>query len=78
MKPIWLAAALVLSAHGVQADQYTETMKSFARDQMTWINDPVVIEAIRAQNMRTRALSQPQIDEMDRNCASRSALQAVR
>ncbi|KGM48420.1 hypothetical protein [Pseudooceanicola atlanticus] len=67
MKPIWLAAALVLSAHGVHADQYTETMKSFARDNMSWVNDPIVVDAIRAQNMRTRALSQPQIDEMDRN-----------
>jgi hypothetical protein len=67
MKPLWLAAALVLTAPVAQADQYTDVMRDYARDHvMFWLHDPALIGAIRQQNMRTSHLAQSEIDELDR------------
>lgn len=67
MRPALLSAALMMTATLSHADQYTEVMSTYARDHvLTWASDPSLIAAIRAQNLRTQALPQSEIDEMDR------------
>lgn len=60
-------AALALSAGVAHADQYSDVMSSYARDNVQgWLSQPVLVAAIRNQNARHAGLSQAQIDEMDR------------
>lgn len=62
-----LALAMALCATTAAADPYTEVMQKYVQDHIRfWAADPVLISAIRSQNMRHASLSQAQIEEMDR------------
>lgn len=66
MKTIMTVMALCLAAGTVSANDYAPAMKSYLQQHIaSWVNDPVLVEAIRAQNAAHSSLSQSQIDELD-------------
>jgi hypothetical protein len=66
MKLVSLALCLGLAGTAVQAADYTPAMQSYLEsDIMAWAADPVILEAIRAQNAVTAGYDQGQIDALD-------------
>lgn len=66
MKLLPLALCLGLAATAGQAADYTPAMQSYLEsDIMVWAADPVILEAIRAQNAMSAAYDQAQIDTLD-------------
>ncbi len=62
-----VAGALALATLPVQANELKEQIRSFAETQIrAWASDPVVIEAVKAQNARNAALTQADIDRLDK------------
>ncbi|MAQ85595.1 MAG: hypothetical protein CMH12_20425 [Maritimibacter sp.] len=60
------ALLLALSAPDARADEFRLAMQLFLEsDLRPWITDPVLIEAIRAQNDEHEGLSQSEIDALD-------------
>lgn len=65
---IFTLAALTAGslASFTSANEFAPAMESYLRDHvMGWANDPVIVEAILAQNTRHGGLSQGEIDAMD-------------
>lgn len=67
MKRLILTSAVALTAAtAASANDFAPAMEEYVRSSvMTWMNDPVLVEAIRAQNTTTAGYSQSQIDELD-------------
>lgn len=60
------ALLFALSATNARADEFRLAMQLFLEsDLRPWITDPVLIEAIRAQNDEHEGLSQSEIDALD-------------
>ena len=67
MRYATIAAALVgLAAPPLHADELQIAMQRFVEENLgAWANDPMLVEAIRAQNAQTAGYSQAKIIEMD-------------
>lgn len=66
MKLLSLAVCFGLAASASQAADYAPAMQSYLEsDIMAWATDPVILQAIRAQNAVTAAYDQAQIDALD-------------
>ena len=66
MKRPLTAAALLLAALPAFANDAEPKMREYLETQIsTWAQNPVLIEAVRAQNATSEGYSQAQIDEMD-------------
>ena len=66
MKPLFALAVFGLSATAVAAAEPSDAALTFAKAQAAdWINHPVVVAAVRAQNAETAALSEADIISMD-------------
>lgn len=66
MKTILFATTLSALALPAAANDFQPAMETFLNDQiMTWAADPVIVDAVRAQNARTAGLGQDQIDALD-------------
>jgi len=66
MKPLVLTAALVAFAAPAVANEYQPAMETYLADEIsTWMNNPVLIQAIKSQNTRMSDLDQAAIDELD-------------
>lgn len=66
MKYLVLAAGLMASTVAVSANEYKPAMQSYLdSDISAWANSPVLLEAIRAQNMQTSGYDQGEIDQLD-------------
>lgn len=62
-----LAATLSLVAGSAVADEFQDAMKGYFATQISgWMNDPVLVSAIMAQNAMTAGYSQAEIDTLDR------------
>lgn len=63
-----LALALIATAAAAQADNdYEPQMRAYLADHLSnWIEAPVLVEAIKAQNARNAALTQDQIATLDK------------
>ncbi|OJG00054.1 PDC sensor domain-containing protein [Pararhizobium antarcticum] len=61
------SAAIFLSAGIASAEEaYVAPVKDYLETNVkTWINDPVIIEAIKAQNAANAALTQADVDALD-------------
>ena len=60
------AFALALAAFPVFANDAEPKMREYLETEIaTWSSNPLLIEAVRAQNSTTTSYSQAQIDEMD-------------
>ena len=61
------SAAIFLSAGLASAEEaYVAPVKDYLETNVkTWINDPVIIEAIKAQNAKNAGLSQADVDALD-------------
>lgn len=61
-----LAAAFFCAAPLAQADEFSPMIEAFYHDNIAaWVGDPVLVEAIRAQNGTTAGLSEDQIIDLD-------------
>jgi hypothetical protein len=61
-----LAAALLFAAGTAQADEFQDAMRNYLETHVQgWMNDPVLIAAIAAQNGLTANYDQAQIDTLD-------------
>lgn len=59
-------AASMMLALPAQADALGDMMKTYLETEVRhWSQDPVLVDAIRSQNLRTEVLSQADIDRMD-------------
>lgn len=59
-------AALLASTTQTQADEVQDAMHSFLETNIAnWANDPIIVQAIIAQNAQTAQYDQAKIDEMD-------------
>lgn len=66
MKLHVLAAAAAMSATAVAADDFTTAMEEYLHANIAgWVNDPVIVDAIVAQNAETAGLGADAIDELD-------------
>lgn len=66
MKKLTLATAIVALATTVSANEYQPLMQSYFEAEISpWINNPVLVSAILAQNSRTHQYRQDQIDTLD-------------
>ena len=66
MKSLCLAAAFAAAALPACADDYRSAMQSYLETRiMGWASDPVLIDAVLAQNARTADLTQAEIDALD-------------
>ena len=61
-----MSALFCLAAAPGAADEYAPAMQSYFETEIAgWVQDPVLIEAVRSQNMRTRTYTQAEIDALD-------------
>lgn len=61
------AAILAASTATATANEFAPALQTFLDSEIRgWAAEPVLVEAIRAQNGKTAAYSQAQIDELDR------------
>ena len=66
MKPVFLAAAAVVAATASSANEFEPAIRSYLDTEiMGWAADPVLVDAIRAQNTQHAGLTQADIDTMD-------------
>ena len=63
-----IAAAIVALGSPVRAEQLyvTPVMNYIVTKVMPWINDPVIIEAVKAQNLKHANMNAQDIDKLDR------------
>ncbi|MGH1425594.1 MAG: hypothetical protein ACRBBU_12755 [Pseudooceanicola sp.] len=67
MKQMMCATALICAAPMAMANDYEPSMRGYLQKEVTtWINAPVLIEAIRAQNIRFKNMSPSDIDRLDK------------
>lgn len=60
-----LSMSSFIGVHAVSANEYEAELMAFAGDVKGWISDPVVIDAIKAQNAENAGLGQADIDALD-------------
>lgn len=67
MKTRILAAAfLALAPHGATADEFRPALEAYLETELrAWINDPVIVAAIKSQNARTSGYDNARIDALD-------------
>lgn len=66
MKPLFLAAAAVVAATASSANEFEPAIRSYLEAEiMAWASNPVLVDAIRAQNREHAGLSQADIDALD-------------
>lgn len=66
MNPLIMAVALVFGATMAAANDFEASMRGYVANEVTnWAADPVLVDAIRAQNTRHAGLSQADIDALD-------------
>ena len=66
MKSFLAAAAVIALSGAAQAQDIQPAMKSYVEAEvMPWAHDRTIIDALRAQNLRTASLSQSDIDALD-------------
>ena len=71
MRKIALSAALAMLAAPGMADEYSSAMQSYLNAEISaWMNDPVIVQAIKAQNERTADFGQADIDRLDQTWRS--------
>jgi hypothetical protein len=71
MKTCLTAVVLALAASVVQAQDFHGAMRAYYEEHIAaWAADPVLVEAIRAQNARNAALTQAEIDALDQTWRS--------
>lgn len=59
-------AAMALCASAVGANEFEPTMRSYVEAEvMAWASDPILVEAIRAQNARHATLGPAEISQLD-------------
>jgi hypothetical protein len=68
MKRIFaVASALLLLAAVGQASEHEAPMKKIAETKIkTWISDPVIVNAVKAQNEKHASLTQADVDKLDK------------
>lgn len=60
------AAIVAVSATGVQANEFAPQIETVFNEQVkSWLNDPAVINAIKAQNEKHAGLSEADIEKLD-------------
>jgi hypothetical protein len=58
--------ALLLAANASQAQDMSAQMRAYVAENVAaWAHDPVIVDAIKAQNLRTAGYDQARIDELD-------------
>lgn len=66
MKRLAVTVALIAFAAPALADEYRPAMEAYLESEIrTWMNNPIVIEAINSQNTKTSAFAQAEIDRLD-------------
>jgi hypothetical protein len=60
--PITLVSAMTVAS----ANEFEGQLRSYADDVKIWLSDPVVIDAVKAQNAENAGLSQQDIDTLDK------------
>lgn len=66
MKRAFLVSALAMIGSAVNANEFRPAMEAYlSAELMSWVNDPVIVAAIKDQNALTSGYDQAQIDEMD-------------
>lgn len=68
MKMIMTAVALICTATIAQAGKpYEAQMRAYLSTSLSrWIEDPVIVDAIKAQNVKTAGYTQAKIDALDK------------
>jgi hypothetical protein len=75
-RPVLLCALLSASSITL-ANDYTAAIESHAKTQVSkWLQDPVLINAVNAQNQANAAITQPQIDALDKQWRAQTAAAA--
>ena len=71
MKQVFAAALVALSAGPALAQDFDVAMRAYLEAHVAaWANDPVLVEAIRAQNARHAGLGAAEIEAMDQTWRS--------
>ena len=66
MKTLLLTTTLALAAQGAAANEFEPQIRQYLTEKiMSWAADPVLVDAIVAQNARTGGLSEDQIVDLD-------------
>lgn len=66
MKAAILAAVAAIAGLPAYANDFAPAMSNYLESEISaWMNDPLIVEAIEAQNTRTSGLTQAEIDAMD-------------
>lgn len=66
MKKLVLSAGLIVCAATASANEYRPAIQSYLDSEIVgWVNNPVILDAIRAQNTRTAGYDQAEIDRLD-------------
>tara|TARA_R110002012_G_scaffold182998_2_gene349366 strand:- start:828 stop:1418 length:591 start_codon:yes stop_codon:yes gene_type:complete len=60
--PITLVSAMTVAS----ANEFEGQLRNYADDVKIWLSDPVVIDAVKAQNAENAGLSQQDIDTLDK------------
>jgi len=67
MKPLALTSMILMLATSATANEFRPAMESYLNAEIvTWLSDPVLIQAVKDQNARTQKYGQGEIDELDR------------
>ncbi|WP_253913122.1 hypothetical protein [Pseudoruegeria sp. HB172150] len=67
MKILALSSAIVMLAGTAAADEFRPALEAYLEAELRgWINDPVLVAAIKEQNTRTMGFSSADIDQLDR------------
>ncbi len=75
LKTTLLAASLVVSASASASNEFEPALRDLLETRiMAWAGDPVIVEAVRAQNALTSAYSQDDIDALDQRWRSEVGL----
>ncbi len=66
MKRLAFVSALALMVGSAGADEFRPALEAYLEDELRgWINDPVLVAAVQAQNARTSGYDQATIDSLD-------------
>jgi len=66
MKKLYFSSFLAVFASPLYADDFRPAMESYLQAEISiWMNNPVLIQAIKSQNSRTEGFEQAKIDELD-------------
>jgi hypothetical protein len=61
------ALALAATAGMASANEFEPAIRSYLESEIrTWVNDPAIVAAIKAQNVKTASYTQADIDRLDR------------